>query len=115
VHPRHCKPGKYYHRHISLRGFSLNAISQAPNGENDGGLMVLEGSFPLYNEFIDAHEDDKPEGGWPKIDSYHHTEKQLQWFYDRGCTWKKSEDLGSFSHGSIADISLRQSALLLDP
>jgi hypothetical protein len=85
------------HTHISLREFSLNAISQAPNGENDGGLMVLEGSFPLYNEFIDAHEDDKPEGGWPKIDSYHHSEKQLQWFYDRGCTWKKSEDIAQFT------------------
>ncbi|KAJ9101873.1 hypothetical protein QFC21_003213 [Naganishia friedmannii] len=61
----------------------------APNGEDDGGLMILDGSFPLYNEFIDAHVDDQPEGGWPKIDSYHHTPKQLQWFYDRGCTWKK--------------------------
>ncbi|KAJ9113859.1 hypothetical protein QFC19_000052 [Naganishia cerealis] len=63
----------------------------AANGEDDGGLMILDGSFPLYNEFFDAHEDDQPEGGWPKFDSYHHTAKQLQWFYDRGCTWKKGQ------------------------
>ena len=64
---------------------------QAPNGPDDGGLMVLDGSFALYNEFIDAHEHDKPADGWPTIDSFHHTDAQLQWFYDRGCTWKKSE------------------------
>ena len=61
------------------------------NGPLDGGLMVLEGSYPLYNEFFEAHEHEAPEGGWKWIDSYHHTESQLQWFYDRGCTWKKVE------------------------
>lgn len=85
--------------------------SQAPNGENDGGLMILDGSFPLYNEFIDAHDDDQPEGGWPKIDSYHHTPKQLQWFYDRGCTWKKSRYYMMRVSGAVTDECL-QSVLL---
>lgn len=51
--------------------------------------MVLDGSFPLWDEFFAAHDDGSVE--WPKIDSFHHTKEQLQWFYDRGCTWKKSE------------------------
>jgi hypothetical protein len=30
---------------------------------------------------------DQPAGGWPKIDSYHHTESQIKWFEERGCKW----------------------------
>ena len=63
-------------------------MNLAPNGPTDGGLMVLAGSFPLYKEFFEAHAHEEPEGGWPKVDSYHHTPSQLQWFYDRGCTWQ---------------------------
>jgi len=61
------------------------------NGPNDGGLMVLEGSFPLYTEFFETHEHEAPEGGWSERDSYHFNEEQMQWFYDRGCKWKKIE------------------------
>jgi len=61
------------------------------NGPDDGGLMVLEDSMPLYNEFFETHEDEAPEGGWGWRDSYHFKESQLQWFYDRGCKWKKVE------------------------
>ncbi|CAD6563606.1 MAG: hypothetical protein TREMPRED_000009 [Tremellales sp. Tagirdzhanova-0007] len=61
------------------------------NGPNDGGLMVLEGSFGLYNAFFESHEDDAPPGGWDEKDSYRFDEKQLRWFYDRGCTWRKIE------------------------
>ena len=53
--------------------------------------MVLEGSFPLHNEFFETHEDDAPADGWSLLDSYHYTEKQLEWFYERGCKWKKIE------------------------
>ncbi len=38
------------------QGISLlhaNVVLQLPNGENDGGLRVLEGSFPLYKQFFD--------------------------------------------------------------
>jgi hypothetical protein len=63
-------------------------MNLAPNGPTDGGLMVLSGSFPLYKQFFEEHAHEEPEGGWPKIDSYHHTPSQLQWFYDRGCEWK---------------------------
>lgn len=61
------------------------------NGPDDGGLMVLEGSFPLYNEFFETHEQDKPEAGWTWRDSHHFTKEQEQWFLERGCKWKKVE------------------------
>lgn len=50
--------------------------------------MVLSGSFPLYKQFFEEHAHEEPEGGWPKIDSYHFTPSQLKWFEDKGCTWK---------------------------
>lgn len=53
--------------------------------------MVLEGSFQLYNQFFESHEDDAPPGGWSWKDSYHYKTEQLQWFYDRGCKWRKIE------------------------
>ncbi|ORX35314.1 hypothetical protein BD324DRAFT_632306 [Kockovaella imperatae] len=61
------------------------------NGPNDGGLMVLTGSLPLYNEFFETHEHLQPEGGWSWKDSYPFTEADMQWFYDRGCKWIKVE------------------------
>jgi len=68
-------------------------MNLAENGPNDGGLMVLEGSLPLYNEYFETHEKEfMPKEGWTWRDSYHFAaEGQLQWFYDRGCTWKKVE------------------------
>jgi len=53
--------------------------------------MVLEGSFALYNTFFESHEHEAPPGGWSERDSYHHTKDQLEWFYERGCKWKKIE------------------------
>jgi ectoine hydroxylase-related dioxygenase (phytanoyl-CoA dioxygenase family) len=53
--------------------------------------MILQGSYPLYSEFFAAHEHEAPPGGWEWKDSYHFTESQLKWFYDRGCEWKKVE------------------------
>ena len=64
---------------------------QYENGPHDGGLMVLEGSFGLYNAFFDAHEADAPPGGWSKKDSFNYKPEHLQWFYNQGCRWKKVE------------------------
>ena len=67
-------------------------MNLAENGPDDGGLMVLENSLPLYNEYFETHGHLAPEGGWEWKDSYHFAQQdQLQWFYDRGCTWKKVE------------------------
>lgn len=65
---------------------------QEENGPDDGGLMILSGSMPLYGQFFEEHEADTPEGGWSWRDSYHFTNPaHLQWFYDRGCEWVKVE------------------------
>lgn len=62
------------------------------NGPDDGGLMVLEGSTPLFEQFFKEHQDLMPEGGWNTGDWYDHkNDSSLQWFYDRGCKWKKVE------------------------
>lgn len=61
------------------------------NGPNDGGLMVLSGSLPLYQEYFEAHPERKPEEGWSWRDSYKHPLEDMQWFYDRGCKWVKVE------------------------
>jgi ectoine hydroxylase-related dioxygenase (phytanoyl-CoA dioxygenase family) len=53
--------------------------------------MVLEGSFPLYNEFFETHEHEAPAEGWTWRDSHHFTKEQEQWFLERGCKWKKVE------------------------
>ncbi|WVF69116.1 hypothetical protein IAT40_003890 [Kwoniella sp. CBS 6097] len=66
-------------------------VNLAENGPNDGGLTVLEGSLPLYNEFFDTHADQKPAEGWSWKDSHSFTEKDLEWFYARGCKWHKIE------------------------
>jgi len=59
------------------------------NGPDDGGLLVLSGSLPLYNEFFETHQ--PPPGGWSWADSYKYVEQDMQWFYDRGCKWVKVE------------------------
>ena len=53
--------------------------------------MVLDGSFSRYNAFFESHEDQAPPGGWSMRNGFHYTEKQLQWFYDKGCKWHKVE------------------------
>lgn len=66
-------------------------VNLYPNGPLDGGLMVLEGSMPLFAEYFNTHEHLMPEGGWPTADWWAHADGALDWFYERGCTWKKVE------------------------
>ena len=53
--------------------------------------MVLEGSFSLYSQFFEEHEGDAPPQGWSWRDNHQFSEKDLEWFYERGCKWKKIE------------------------
>jgi hypothetical protein len=64
-------------------------VNLAPNGPEDGGLMLLKGSMELYAELFAAFEDRKPERGWNTRDRHDHTDEQIQWLVDRGCTWEK--------------------------
>ncbi|KAI9637511.1 uncharacterized protein MKK02DRAFT_23915 [Dioszegia hungarica] len=61
------------------------------NGPDDGGLMVLSGSLPLFEEYFKAKEasGDAPEWSWR--DAAWYSDDDLQWFYDRGCKWVKVE------------------------
>lgn len=61
------------------------------NGPKDGGLTVLAGSTPLFEEYFATHPHLKPEDGWPTADWWGHAEAELQWFYDHGCEWVKVE------------------------
>ncbi len=79
--------------HVQMLAFQIliSTSKQEVNGPNDGGLMVLENSLPLYNEFFDTHQDEMPEGGWTWRDSHHFTAKHVEWYKSKGCTWKKVE------------------------
>lgn len=61
------------------------------NGPDDGGLMVLSGSLPLYSQYFEEHDHLKPAEGWTWRDSHHFKAEELQWFYDKGCKWVKVE------------------------
>ncbi|WVQ85842.1 hypothetical protein IAT38_008010 [Cryptococcus sp. DSM 104549] len=65
-------------------------VNLAPNGPNDGGLTVLAGSLPLYNEFFAAHPELEGEG-WPERDFWSFREEDIKWFEERGCKWVKTE------------------------
>ncbi|KAK5746237.1 hypothetical protein LTR17_000972 [Elasticomyces elasticus] len=65
-------------------------INFAPNGENDGGLVLMKGSAKLFNEFFARereqgdHEDAPP----PEIkfmDLFLFNKRDVKWFEDRGC------------------------------
>ncbi|KAJ0121515.1 uncharacterized protein J7T55_008679 [Diaporthe amygdali] len=70
-------------------------LNLLPNGPEDGGLAVMTGTAPLFEQYFKEHE--PPEGGWVKRDLVDWTDKELQWFKDRGCEWvKPSMDPGDF-------------------
>nr|XP_031858563.1 uncharacterized protein CI109_006086 [Kwoniella shandongensis]KAA5525635.1 hypothetical protein CI109_006086 [Kwoniella shandongensis] len=66
-------------------------VNLAPNGPDDGGLMVLENSTPLYNEFFEAHADQRPAEGWSWRDGHSFSDEDLKWYEAKGCKWKKVE------------------------
>lgn len=70
-------------------------LNLLPNGPNDGGLAVMDGTAPLFEQYFSEHA--APEGGWTKRDGFDWTDETLQWFKDRGSTWlKPSMDPGDF-------------------
>lgn len=65
-------------------------INYAPNGDSDGGLVLMKGSAKLFNEFFaqervpDDHEDAPP----PELkfmDLFLFNQKDVKWFEERGC------------------------------
>lgn len=51
--------------------------------------MVLDGSYQLFNDFFAAHPQLKGPDGWSDMDFFAMPDEVMQWFYDRGCVWRK--------------------------
>lgn len=69
-------------------------LNFAPNGENDGGLVLMKGSAKLFNEFFETdHEqddhEDKPPPEIKYMDLFLFNKKDVKWFEERGCELEK--------------------------
>lgn len=75
-----------------IRGFNCaqGFINLAPNGQEDGGLMVMKGSHKLNDEFFKTHCMEKKEK-WGKVpDDWHgFDDDEVEWFEERGCEMMK--------------------------
>lgn len=58
-------------------------LNLAPNGPNDGGLIVMKGSSALNEEFFATHE--SKQTTWGPADWYGFSEKDVEWFKSKGC------------------------------
>lgn len=69
-------------------------LNYQPNGENDGGLILMKGSSKLFDEFFaetreqDNHVDKPPEDSGFK-DLFIFKESDVKWFQDHGCKLEK--------------------------
>ncbi|KAK2737301.1 hypothetical protein FQN57_000385 [Myotisia sp. PD_48] len=59
-------------------------LNLAPNGPKDGGLIVLQGSSILNEEFFKGQQK-----AWGGLDWYGFKSKDIKWFESRGCKWIK--------------------------
>ena len=58
-------------------------LNLAPNGLNDGGLIVLKGSSKLNELFFKTHE--TKERTWGPADWFGFQKDEVNWFIERGC------------------------------
>jgi hypothetical protein len=58
-------------------------LNLAPNGPNDGGLIVLKGSSALNEQVFKEHE--TTDNTWGPADWFGFTAEQVAWFTSRGC------------------------------
>ncbi|KAG9600568.1 hypothetical protein KCU77_g13153, partial [Aureobasidium melanogenum] len=64
-------------------------INFAPNGPEDGGLLVMKGSTRLMEQFFAAHPDVLDRPTWGATDWFPFEQAELDWFKDRGCSIAK--------------------------
>lgn len=64
-------------------------VNLLPNGVDDGGLMVLDGSAALFDEYFASRS--PPPEGYPTADWWPHQDDAVDWFMSRGCKWIKVE------------------------
>ncbi|KAJ5621819.1 hypothetical protein N7528_005051 [Penicillium herquei] len=60
-----------------------------PNGPEDGGLMVLEGSSKLYADVWKHFDHKKGENGWNTWEQQFLDEEMCSWLESKGCKWVK--------------------------
>ncbi|GAD97196.1 hypothetical protein ANI_1_2256104 [Paecilomyces variotii No. 5] len=60
-----------------------------PNGSDDGGLMVLEGSNRFYTELWQHFDHKKGETGWNTWEQQFLDEDMCEWLESKGCKWVK--------------------------
>ncbi|OJJ08889.1 hypothetical protein ASPVEDRAFT_48021 [Aspergillus versicolor CBS 583.65] len=63
-------------------------LNLLPNGPEDGGLMILEGSSSFYSELWQRF-DHKQGDGWNKSAFQFVDEEMCQWLESKGCKWTK--------------------------
>ncbi|EXJ94891.1 hypothetical protein A1O1_00009 [Capronia coronata CBS 617.96] len=60
-------------------------LNFAPNGIDDGGLLVMKGSHNLMQEFFKIHPDVMDRPTWGPDDWFGFSQDELNWFEERGC------------------------------
>ncbi|KAL4797899.1 hypothetical protein BDV19DRAFT_397499 [Aspergillus venezuelensis] len=60
-------------------------LNFAPNGPDDGGLLVLKGSTKLMPEFFETHPEVIGRKTWGPADWFGFDDEEVKWFIDRGC------------------------------
>jgi ectoine hydroxylase-related dioxygenase (phytanoyl-CoA dioxygenase family) len=63
-------------------------LNFAPNGPQDGGLIVLKGSHLLNKEFFSTH-DILGRKTWGPDDWFGFDESEISWFEEKGCSIHK--------------------------
>ena len=64
-------------------------VNLLPNGPEDGGLMVLEGSSSFYSELWRHFDHKKGPNGWNTWEKQDVDEEMCQWLESKGCKWVK--------------------------
>lgn len=60
-------------------------INFAPNGPQDGGLVVVQGSHRLTEQFFKRHPDVIGRKTWGPKDWFPFTAEEVTWFKNQGC------------------------------
>ncbi|OQD69737.1 hypothetical protein PENPOL_c002G03751 [Penicillium polonicum] len=60
-------------------------LNFAPNGPQDGGLLVMKGSTKLMPEFFKTHSGTIGRETWGPSDWFGFHESEVKWFEERGC------------------------------
>lgn len=60
-------------------------LNLAPNGLQDGGLLVMKGSHKLNDQFFKSHPEVVGRSTWGSLDWFGFSDEEVAWFEKRGC------------------------------